>query len=69
MPDINGAVKYILFMKWFKNNHPRLYDQYKLNIQVPKTSSHIQADMDYVEPQDRELLQDAINEYFKTIAD
>ena len=69
MPLVNHAVQYYLFMKWFKNNQPRLYSQYKLHILVPTQSYKIEAEMDYIEPQDKKALQDAIDEYYTTIAD
>jgi len=69
MPEIDHAVQYYLFMKWFKNNHYRLYSQYKLYIQVPTQSYKIQALMDYINPADKVELQDAIDEFFSTFPD
>ena len=69
MPHVSNAVQYYLFMKWFKENYPDLYAQYKLHIMVPVESYTIEAAMDYIEPQDREPLQNAINEYYRNVAD
>jgi len=66
MPEINNATQYYLFMKWFKNTHPRLYNQYKLYIKVPTKNYQIQAAMDCVALSDQAALQSAINEYYRT---
>ena len=69
MREIAHAIQYYRFMKWFKNNHFKLYDQYKLHILVPDEGYNIKVSMDHVAPQDRELLQAAIGEYNTKLAD
>lgn len=52
-------------MKWFKKNHIVLYNRYKLHFRVPERLEQVQANLDYVEPADKQKLQDAISQYYE----
>lgn len=69
MRDTVVTIHYFRFMKWFKTNHPALFAKYQLNIKVPTEENKITAAMDYVEPEDREVLQAVIDQYYMEVAD
>lgn len=69
MRDPIVTIHYFRFMKWFKTNHSWLFSKYQLDIKVPIDENQISAAMEYVEPEDRDTLQGAIDEYYRKVAD
>ena len=67
MQEISFAVQYYLFMKWFKQNYPELYNRNCMHIRVPEHNNMIYAVMDFIDPADRESLREVIKEFYSLV--
>lgn len=60
----SSADDYLNFITWLQAQHTALYAKYQLHFSIPPITGSIQADFDNIQPDDRDLLVLAIDQYY-----